>query len=141
MTNDVIALKKRALKRYRKNRECVERLKDKLSTLTQKIESVRIPTLSGMPRGGSPITVDDLIADKIQLEDRIARLEDKGRTLKAEILEEIDALEDVRFCEVLELYFIDCKSMEDIAEISGYNPRYVYDLYSRGVALIAEKTQ
>lgn len=125
--------KKRSLKRFRNNRKCIGRLEDKISLLDSRIKSVSSPNYSGMPRGGTPVTKEDLVAEKMELENRIKRLKDKGKKIKAQILEEIDSLDDVRYCEVLEAYFIECKTIEEIAEDMGYTDRYIYDLYSDAI--------
>lgn len=131
-----VSKKKKFLKRYRKNKSCIDRLEDKLTTLNNRIESVRSPSLSGMPRGGTPVTVDDLIADKIDLEKRIKRLKSKSRNLKEEIIDEIDTLDDPRYCEVLEAYFIDCLTIEEIADKEGYTERHMYRLYNEAVTAL-----
>lgn len=133
--------KKRSLKRYKKNLDCIRRLENKLSILEERLVSVKSPTLSGMPRGGKPITADDLIADKIDLKKRIDRLKSKSDKLKSEILEEIDSLEDYRYCEILEAFFIDCLSLEEIADNEGYTVRHVYRLYQEAVTELAVKRQ
>ena len=125
--------KKRSLKRYRNNLACIDRLEEKLTALDEKIKSVKSPNYSGMPRGGAPITIEELLSDKIDLEKRIKRLKDKGKIYKDQILEEIDSLEDLRYCEVLEAYFIDCMSISDIAEEMGYTDRYIYELYKNAI--------
>ena len=132
-----IEKKKQYLKRYRKNIACIRRLEKKLALLDDKIKSVRSPSLSGMPRGGVPITVEDLIADKMELEERIKRLTQKKSGLKKQILEEIDTLEDPRYCEILEAFFIECLSLDDIADREGYTVRHVYRLYSEAVTILA----
>lgn len=128
--------KKRSLKRYRKNRACIDRLEEKLTLLDERIKSVKSPNYSGMPRGGTPVTVAELLSDKTELEERIKRLKNKGKTLKNEILEEIDSLEDPRYCEVLEAFFIECKSIREIAEEMGYTERYIYDLYRDAINVL-----
>jgi predicted DNA-binding protein YlxM (UPF0122 family) len=128
-----IKKKKRSLKRYRNNLACIGRLEEKLTLLDKRIKSVRSPNYSGMPRGGTPVTIEELLSDKVDLEKRIDRLKVKNRKVKNQILEEIDSLEDSRYCEILEAYFIDCMSMEDIAEEMGYSTRWAYDLYSEAV--------
>ena len=90
-----------------------------------------------MPRGGTPITLDELLSDKIELENRISRLKKKGRVIKAEILDAIDSLEDSRYSEVLEYYCIGCLSMDDISYETGYSVRHVYNLYSDAISKIA----
>lgn len=132
-----IERKKRSLKRYKKNLACIDRLGVKLASLNEKMTSVKSPTLSGMPRGGNPVTVADQVAEKIELEERIERLRKKSKKLRAEILEEIDTLEELRHVEVLEAFFIDCMSLEDIADEKGYSERQVYRLYSEGVTILA----
>ena len=90
-----------------------------------------------MPRGGTPVTIEELLSDKIELEERIERLKGKSKNLKRKILEEIDTLEDPRYCEVLESFFIDNKTLETIAEDEGYTIRHVYRLYSEAIKVLA----
>lgn len=129
--------KKRFLKRYRKNLACIERLERKVKSLDDRIKNLKSPSLSGMPRGGVPVTTDDLLSDKMDLEERIARLKEKSRGLKREVCEEIDSLEDPRYCEILEAYFIDGVPMEDIAEDLGYTERHVTALYSEAIRILS----
>lgn len=133
--------KKRSLKRYRKNVACIERLEKKLVLLDERITSIRSPSFSDMPRGGVPVTIDDLMSDKIDLEDRIKRLKAKSRNLKKSVCEEIDSLEDPRYCEVLEAHFIDGLPIEDIADELGYTERHVNRLYSEAITLLAISSQ
>lgn len=129
--------KKRSLKRYRKNIECIARLEKKLKLLDDRITSIKSPNFSGMPRGGIPVSIDDLISDKIDLEDRIKRLKAKSRDLKKAVWEEIDSLEDPRYCEVLESRFIDGLSFGDIADQLGYTERRVIALYSEAIRILS----
>ena len=132
-----IEKKKRSLKRYKKNNACIDRLEEKLLLLNERIKSVKSPNYSGMPRGGTPVTIEELLSDKIELEERIERLKGKSKNLKRKILEEIDTLEDPRYCEVLESFFIDNKTLETIAEDEGYTIRHVYRLYSEAIKVLA----
>ena len=134
-------LKKGSLKRYRNNVKCIRRLEDKLDRLDDRIKTIKSPSFSGMPRGGVPVTIDDLISDKLDLEDRIKRLKQKGRGLKRAIYEEIDSLEDPRYCDVLELFCIECLEFGDIAEELGYTERHVIALYSEAIAILSLKDQ
>lgn len=128
--------KKRFLKRYKKNIALIVRLKDKIEDLNKRMYTLRSPKLSGMPRGGDPITIEDLTAEKVDLENRIKRLESKGKRYKSEILDKIDDLDDPRYAEILESFFIDCKDFDTIAEETGYNVRHVIRLYSEAVQLV-----
>lgn len=133
METQDIKNKKRSLKKYRNNLACINRLEEKLIVLNNRINSVRSPNYSGMPRGGTPVTLEDLISDKTDLERRIKRLKDKGKSYRNQILDEIDTLDDVRYCEVLEGYFIRSMSISEIADEMGYTDRHVYELYKQGV--------
>lgn len=132
-----IDLKKQYLKRYKKNRALIDRLHDKIFFLDQRIKGIRSPGFSDMPRGGTPITKEDLIAEKIEIEERIARLEEKGKRIKVEILDKIDELEDTRYAEILESFFIRCKDFDIISEESGYTVRHVIRLYSEAISNIS----
>lgn len=135
--NDLkIEKKKKQLRRYRKNRECLNRLYEKLDFIKIKMINPRAFKVSGMPKGGTPVTMGDLLIEKEELENRIVELKAKGSIIRKEILKEIDTLDDYRYCEILEGYFIDGKSLEDIAYAEGYTLRHVYRLYKRGVELL-----
>lgn len=125
--------KKRYLKQYRKNLALIDRLKNKIVTLDIRMTSLRSPGLSDMPRGGAPVTFADLQAEKSELEDRVNRLELKGKRLKSEILDKIDELDDPRHAEILESFFIDCKDFDTIAEDNNYTVRHVIRLYSEAI--------
>ena len=135
--------KKKYLKRYRKNTAMISRLNAKLEDLNQRIYTVKAPSLSGLPRGGDPVTLADLVADKTDLEERIDRLKDKGRGIRREILSKIDDLDDTRYAEILEAFCIECKDFEEIADETGYNVRHVIRLYSEGIGaiVIADRQQ
>lgn len=129
--------KKRYLKRYKKNIALIERLEDKLIDLNNRIYKIKSPSLSAMPKGSQPVELSDLISDKEELIDRIKRLKKKGKRLKAETISIIDELDDVRYAEVLEAFFIDCKTFEDISEDMGYTTRHVIKLYTEAISNIS----
>lgn len=136
LTIQDIESKKRYLKRYRKNRALIRRLKNKIINLDDRIKSIRSPGFSDMPRGGTPITKEDLTAEKVDIERRIERLELKGGNIKNDIIDIIDELEDPRYAEVLESFLIDCKDFGDIAEDNGYSVRHVERLYGEAIKAI-----
>lgn len=136
-----IANKKNSLKRYKKNLKCIKRLKEKLRSLDDRLTSIKSPNFSGMPRGSVPVTIDELMSDKIELEQRISRLKIKGEKIKRDILEEIDSIDDPRYCSILESFFIDCLTMEEIADIEGYTERHIYRLYNEAISILAVKRQ
>ena len=128
--------KKAWLNRYANQVRGIERLENKREILEERITSVRSPTLSGLPRGGTPITIEDLIADKLEIEDRILRLKDTARRVRREILDAIDDIEEVNLCEVMEGRYILLQSPEDLAESMGFNTRHIWRILSQGVEAI-----
>ena len=130
---------KKFLKRYKRNLSNIKRLEYKLDELTARIETVSTPQLTGMPRGGQHKTKEDLIAEKIETEERIVRLKSRGRIIRREILDYIDDIEDDNVAETLEMFFIDGLTFDDIADEKGYSTRYLAKFYSTGVELINER--
>lgn len=129
--------KKRYLKKYKKNLALIRRLKNKVELLDARITSLGSPTLSDMPRGGVPVTKEDLLADKMELLERIKRLEARGKRLKSDILEKIDELDDIRYAEIAESFFIECMDFSEIASCMGYTERHVKELYREAVNSIS----
>lgn len=134
---DETELKKRYLKRYRKNRALIDRLNEKINILDERLTSISSPRFSDMPRGGTPVTKEELIAEKVELYDRIERLNAKGKIIKREILEKIDELEDPRYAEILESFCIRCMDFTDIAEDNNYTIRHIIRLYSEAIKEIS----
>lgn len=131
--NPDVERKKRFLKRYRKNQSCIEQLRERIKDLDDRIKTVRSPNYSGMPRGGTPVTSVDLLAEKDELERRLKNRLEKSDNYKREIHDEIDTLDDPTQVDILEKYFIDCMEFEDIADELGYNMRHVTRLYARAI--------
>lgn len=125
--------KKRWLYRYKNNRYKVARLEEKLLSLSNRIESIRSPNYSGIPKASTQITIEELIADKMDLERRIKQLKEKGIKYRSEIQEAIDNIEVDKYAEVLEHWFINCMSADDIGDIMGYSSRYIFILYSKAL--------
>ena len=136
MHDEIIDKKKRWLYRYRNNQLKIARLQNKLETLEARIISIKSPNYSGMPRGGTPVTIVDLLADKESLENRIKRIHSKVIKCKREILDVIDTIENPTHAYILEAHFIQLESMEDIAQSLSYTTTYVYRLYSKAIDLV-----
>ena len=132
-----IEQKKRYLKRYKKNLALINRLENKLLNLNERIYTIKSPNFSGMPKGGKSVDISDLISDKKEIEARISRLRKKGNILRSETLDVIDSMDDVRYAEILESFFIDCKSFEEIADNMGYTIRHVIRVYSEAISKVS----
>ena len=129
--------KKRFLKRYRKNRALIDRLENKLAVLDDRRYKVKSPTYSDIPKGGVPVTDAELLSDKVEIENRINNLVQKGKILKSEILEKIDELDDPLEVEVLESFFIDCKDLDIIADELGYTTRHISRVYGKAISRLS----
>ena len=128
--------KKAFLSRYRNNEALIARLAKKIERLEEQAYAMRMSDISGMPRGSNGVSNYSFIDDKQDIEARIQRLTERGKVYKKEILEKIDILEDTRYADVLELYFIECCDFADIAKRLNYSERHVRRLYARGIDAI-----
>ena len=125
--------KKKWLYRYRGISERLDRMKERLEVLENRMEGVRSPRLTGMPRGGTPVTMEELISDKLEIEERIDNLEETRKQIRREILAAIDTLTDDKLSEILELRFIECLDYDDIADQLVYTRRHVERLYAKAI--------
>ena len=107
--------------------------------LLESVTAARSPQLTGMPSGGGghdwTNTVDKAADISAMIDADIRHL----IQLKREIWDAIDAVEDVRYRTVLELYYRAGYTWEKIAEMMHYDLRYVYRLHGR--ALLRVKTK
>lgn len=133
MEDSDLIRKKRYMKRYKKNNTLINRLENKLADLDARMYKIKSPNYSDMPRGGTPVTMEDLMSEKLETEERINRLCVKGKKLRSETLEKIDTLEDSRYAEILELFFINSMGFDAIAEKTGYTVRHVIRLYTESI--------
>lgn len=133
---DEFKIKKSFLKRYTRIQKRIERLEYKLFMLDEKLYTVKNASISDLPRGGVPVTFDDLVARKEDTQERVNHLTEKARTIRREIYSVLDLLDDDRHVEVLELLFIDGLSHDDVADEMGYSTRQVYRLYKEAVKSI-----
>ena len=123
-------MKKKYLSRYRNNVYCVLRLEYKLEKTKLQASSVKSPTYGEKVSGGIIKRQEDLYCEVIDLETRIKTLKAKGRKQKAEITSVIDELESHKEAEVLELYYIDCMTMNEISYELNYSWRHTERLFA-----------
>ena len=113
-------------RRIDENQERVDRMRARL-------EAGRMTALTGMPRGGRNDWTDTM--DRlISLEQRInARIREMCR-LKHLAMDAIDQVNDARYRELLELYYIDGYTWEQVAKQMEYTDvRWVYVLHGRAL--------
>lgn len=123
---------KEFLRRARNVDRRVDEATERVDRLRAKLEAGRMSQITGMPRGGASDWTDTADA-LIELERGVnARIREMCR-LKRLAQEAIDAVDDSRLREVLELYYIDCLSWERVAERIGKDIRTVFRRHGQGL--------
>lgn len=111
----------------------VDEAQERVERLRARLEAGRMSQITGMPRGGS--------GDWTQTADRLIELEQAVNARTRELvrwklaaMSAIDAVEEIRLREVLELYYIDGFTWEQVAERIGLQDvRWVYELHGRAL--------
>jgi DNA-directed RNA polymerase specialized sigma subunit len=103
--------------------------------LDARLKSGRLSNLSGMPRGGQydwTNTADSVVEIDKRIGDEIAEL----CKIKRLVNEAIDAVDDVRYRQVLERRYRFYMSWDEIAEEMGYDPRHVQRLHGEALLCV-----
>ena len=114
----------------------IDEAMERLERMRAKLEAGRMSNLTGMPRGGAVDWTET--ADRvIELEKRVnARIREMVRQKQA-AMDAIDRVEEARLREVLELYYLDGYTWEQVAEQMDMSDRHVKRLH--GIALLRVK--
>ena len=110
----------------------VDELTERVERIRARLESGRMSQITGMPRGGSAdwtATADSLIMLERRVNARIREMV----WLKQAAQDAIDAVEEDRLREVLELYYIDGFTWVQVAQRMGLDQRYVYRLHGKAL--------
>lgn len=126
---------KEFLRRARAVDRRVDEAQERVERLRARLEDGRMSAVTGMPRGGS--------SDWTQTADRLIELEqavnERTRELvrwKLAAIDAIRAVEEPRLAEVLELYYIDGFTWEQVAQRMGLDLRWVYRLHGRALTMV-----
>lgn len=126
---------KEFLRRARTVDRRVGEITERVERLRARLESGRQSSVTGMPRGGAKDWTDT--ADRlIELERRLNAQTRESVRWKLAAIDAIDAIEDSRLREVLELYYLDGFSWEQVAHRMGYDKRWVFRLHGRALMRI-----
>ena len=114
----------------------IDEAMERLERMRAKLEAGRMASRTGMPRGGAVDWTET--ADRvIELEHRVnARIRERVRQKQA-AMDAIDRVEEARLREVLELYYLDGYTWEQVAEQMDMSDRHVKRLH--GIALLRVK--
>ena len=123
---------KEFLRRARDVDRRVDEAQERVDRLRARLEAGRLSRVTGMPRGGG--------ADWTETADRLIELERvvNARTRewvrwKLAAIDAIRSVEEPRLSEVLELYYIDGLTWEQVAQRMGLDQRWVYRLHGRAL--------
>ena len=124
---------KEFLRRARSVDRRVDEATERVERIRARLEAGRMSSVTGMPRGGAKDWTET--ADRlIELEQRVnARIRELVRWKHA-AMDAIDRVDDARQREVLELYYIDGYTWEQVAQRMGLSDRHVKRLH--GIALL-----
>ena len=126
---------KEFLRRARNVDRRVDEATERVDRLRAKLEAGRLSKITGMPRGGGEdwtVTADRLI----ELERRVnARIRELVR-VKLAAMDAIDRVEEARLREVLELYYLDGYTWEQVADRMAMDKRWVFRLHGKALQRI-----
>jgi RNA polymerase sigma factor (sigma-70 family) len=113
----------------------IDEAMERLERMRAKLEAGRMSNLTGMPRGGALDWTET--ADRvIELEKHVnARIREMVRQKQA-AMDAIDRVEEARLREVLELYYLDGYTWEQVAETMQLDQRWVYRLHGKALQRI-----
>lgn len=120
------------LMQYRKIHTKIDRLRNKLNRLNERYDLKGV-SYSSQPSGTVTQTLDDILAQKEYVEDRLGKLEDESFRIRNEIQDRLLDLDNQLEAEVLDLYFLERYSLTEIADTLCYSERQIERLYASGI--------
>ena len=123
------------LMRYRKIHTKIDRLKNKLNRLNERY--LKGVSYSSEPSSSVKKTLDDVLAQKEYLENKIDEMVSESIDIRNEISEKLLDLDNQLEATVLDFYFLERYSLNDIADELSYSDRQIERLYVDGIMSVA----
>lgn len=120
------------LMQYRRMHTKIERLKDKLERLNERY-NLKGVSYSSQPSSTVTQTLDDIIAQKEYVEGKIRELTGDAIKISNEIQDRLLELDNQLEAEILDLYFLENHSLNEIANDLCYSERQIERLYVKGI--------
>jgi hypothetical protein len=120
------------LMRYRKIHTKIDRLKDKLNRLNKRYDLKGV-SYSSEPSSSVKKTLDDVLAQKEYLENKLDEMVSESIDIRNEITEKLLDLDNQLEATVLDFYFLEQYSLNDIADELSYSDRQIERLYVDGI--------
>lgn len=135
-----IKRKKDYLFKYKNAIQCEKRIREKLNDIELKLNAgIQAADHSSEGTNASINTKAPfvhLVEKKDEYERRLERTHEKSEQIKNEVLSVIDKVNNSMYCEILESYFIEFKSVEDICKNIDRTNRQWYRLYRSAILSI-----
>ena len=127
---------KNVLNQYRQVKKMIVDLEEQIDRLDDRIQRIKSGNISGMPRGGKTITIENLISEKIDLERRKEKFKEIGIQKKKIVQSNIDTVISVKHNRFLTLYFIKCLSVTEIARLEEYSSRHAFRIFAEALGMV-----
>lgn len=127
---------KKILGRYKMLMGMAETLDRQARELAYRAETTGSKKISDMPRGGKHATMEDLLAEKADLERRRDGFLKKAEEEKPKVQQYIDRVESERHNHLLYGLYIQDKSVEEIADAEGYSVRQEWRIYKEAHRIV-----
>jgi len=125
---------KEELKKYLWLRRVIKQLEDRREEL--ETEATRVTTrLSNMPKGGLTRTMEDIVADMVEVDEKIQNNIRDGYRAMCEIEEAIESLPE-REQYLMRARYIQGKSWEQIAVDMHYSWQHVHRIHANALRLL-----
>ena len=114
----------------------IDRATERVERLRARLEAGRMSRVTGMPSGGAADWTDT--ADKLIELERVvnARIREMCR-VKRLAMEAIEAVDEMAYRELLELYYLDGYSWEKVADAMHYSRRNVTRMHGAALKKVA----
>ncbi|MDY2638878.1 MAG: DUF1492 domain-containing protein [Ligilactobacillus salivarius] len=123
---------KNYLMQYRKIHTKIDRLRNKLNRLNERYDLKGV-SYSSQPSGSVKQTLDDVLAQKEYVENKLSKLTEESIKIRNEIQDKLLELDNQLEAEVLDLYFLERYSLTEIADTLCYSERQIERLYANGI--------
>ena len=127
---------KNVLYQYKRVIRMIKHLNTKINNINDKIISIKSGKISDMPKGGVPVTVEDMVSDKVDLEKRKKRFEVIAKQKKEIVQSYIDTVYSPKHNDLLMMYYINDMSIEQIAKQAVYSVRHTWRLYYEAIEMV-----
>ena len=127
---------KNVLYQYKRALRMIKHLNAKIMTINEKMVSTKSGKITDMPKGGVPITVDDMLADKDDLEKRKKRFEMIAKQKKEIVQTYIDTVYSPKHNDLLTMYYIKDLTIEDIAKQMPCSIRHAWRLFYESIDMV-----